>query len=1082
MISHRGSLPLIKWLQRASGFRSLTVISISTALTMAATSVWAQQKHVVKRVEESTQNAAGQTYKAAGHTTSAARQRAFGPRTAASHRAGKVLAENPIPVITVSAASYEGVAVSPGSIVAAFGDAMTRDSDFAVDDDPSQTGTQLPTLLRGVTVRVNGRLSSLYSVGPAQINFVIPPETAPGTAEVVIEGNNGVISRGVVQVTSVVPAMFTANADGVGAPAANLIRIKPNGEQIFESVTEADPLSPDLRKAKSIDLGPDGEQVFLALFVSGVRLASQGTVTVLVGGNLLVPTFVGPQPDFPGVDQINVLIPRGMIGSGVVQVSVSVDEFSTSNLTEIEIGFRPGTAPPQVTIPDGQMGLAGNPMIINGSGFYPNMVDNKVTINGLSADVMEPVAGGIKIMVPYAVQSGKVSVRTPLGEGVSPNDLRIRTSISGIIQNTEGKPIPGVRIKLEDLAANKEVMTSNDGSFVLADVPTGHQVITVDPGGVPVNPPYPKDTKKPFVTADRDNNLVPIFLQQATGPGVPLGGNGGSGLTYGGKTVKPESARTITGNAGIGGGLAASVILEIEGFKLEVQDQTKVKFPNGETSGMINLTPVKNAKAPVNLPLDYFSSAIVQITPFGVELDPGAKLTFPNTDGFPAGAQAILFRYDSDAGVFVKEDAKANVTADGKFIETEQGAIKKTSLYFAAVKQLTTTVTGRVVENSDGRTPVAKATVAFRGQSVLTDASGSFTLRYVPVKTGEAITVEASVLRASGRVDRAKSSPPVAAVISKITKLLLPIRMPLIENRPPTILVQDKIEVEEGSGLLSVPLSVTDPDKGQTVTANLETAPPFVTLTETPAVNAATAYTLRILPDFGMAGDYAIVIKATDSLGDMAEVQIQLTVKPVNRAPSAKDVSLIMDEDNEAKITVEATDPDGDKIVRYTAVTKPANGVLTGDFPSLTYRPNLNFFGTDQFTYKVNDGRLDGNIAVVNITIRSVNDKPVLSVVGPQSIKVGDRLSFAVSASDVDGNTGLSISASALPAGATFTLTPDGTAGQFVWTPTAAQIGEFRLTFNVADSGTPSLDDTKDVIITVAAAPAAPATPTALIR
>lgn len=1027
--------------------RSLTVISISAAFAIAATDISAQQINEKK-----------QSKPFAKHT--------YAARGAATNPTARVFVENPVPVTTVSAASYEGVAVAPGSIAAAFGDGMTLRAMNADDADPSQPGIQLPTTLFNTTVRVNGRLAGLLSIGPSQINFVVPPETEGGTAQVEITGEQGVVSRGTVQVTNVVPAIFTANADGIGVPAATLIRVSPEGKQTFETITEPDPTLPELRKTKSIDLGPDGEKVFLSLFVSGVRLASKNSVKVLVGGFELTPTFVGSQPDFAGLDQINVPIPRELIGAGIVQLSISVDEFSTSNATEIEIGFRPGTAPPQLqTITDGQMGLAGSPMIIKGSGFFPTPGDNQVMINGLKADSMELANGGLKIMVPYAVQSGKVSVRTPLGEGVSPNDLRIRTSISGVIQNTEGKPIPGVNIKLEDSTLDIHTKTNTDGSFVLADVPPGSRFISIDPSGVPVNPPYPKDLRKPKVMADRDNNLFPISLQQTTGPGAVVGNGGGSSLTYGGKSLKRESAVIINGNGDAAiGAVAAPVVLEIENFKLEVQDQTKVKFPDGATTGMITLTPVKNSKAPVNLPLDYFSSAIVQITPFDVELTPGAKLTFPNTDNFPAGADAILFRYDSEAGVFVKEDAKAAVTADGRFIETEQGAIKKTSLYFAAVKQLTTTITGKVVEASDGK-PITKATVTFKGQNAQTDATGAFVLRYVPVKTGELVTVEASVLRASGRVDRTKSSPAVAALIGKITSLRLPIKMPVIENRPPTILVQDKIEVEEGS-VATVPLSVSDPDKGQTATAALETAPSFVTLVGAPVAGGGTSYSLRIQPDFGQLGNYAVVIKATDSLGDTAEVEILLTVKPMNRPPSANNISLIMDEDGELKISLDATDPDGDKNLRYVLVGKPVNGTLIGEFPTLVYKPNANFFGGDQFSFKVNDGKLDGNTAVVAITIRPVNDAPILSVPGPISVKVGEPVTFAVSAADVDGSLGMAISSSTLPPGATFTLTSDGTAGQFLWTPTVA--GEYRITFNVSDSGTPALEDTESVLITVA--------------
>src|SRR5262249_18616779 len=44
---------------------------------------------------------------------------------------------------------------------------------------------------------------------------------------------------------------------------------------------------------------------------------------------------------------------------------------------------------------------------------------------------------------------------------------------------------------------------------------------------------------------------------------------------------------------------------------------------------------------------------------------------------------------------------------------------------------------------------------------------------------------------------------------------------------------------------------------------------------------------------------------------------------------------------------------------------------------SFTYTPALNYFGADSFTYKVNDGALDSNVATVSITVTAVNDAPV---------------------------------------------------------------------------------------------------------
>jgi VCBS repeat-containing protein len=50
---------------------------------------------------------------------------------------------------------------------------------------------------------------------------------------------------------------------------------------------------------------------------------------------------------------------------------------------------------------------------------------------------------------------------------------------------------------------------------------------------------------------------------------------------------------------------------------------------------------------------------------------------------------------------------------------------------------------------------------------------------------------------------------------------------------------------------------------------------------------------------------------------------------------------------------------------------------LSGTAPNLTYAPNLNFNGSDSFTFKVNDGTVDSSVATVSITVNPVNDPPV---------------------------------------------------------------------------------------------------------
>jgi uncharacterized protein (TIGR03437 family) len=106
--------------------------------------------------------------------------------------------------------------------------------------------TPLPTTLAGSTVRVRDsanveRLAPLFFVSPFQINFLIPPGTAPGEALVSVLNSAGVLSLNSIQVAArVAPGLFAANANGQGIAAALALRIKANGALTYEDIARFD--------------------------------------------------------------------------------------------------------------------------------------------------------------------------------------------------------------------------------------------------------------------------------------------------------------------------------------------------------------------------------------------------------------------------------------------------------------------------------------------------------------------------------------------------------------------------------------------------------------------------------------------------------------------------------------------------------------------------------------------------------------------------------------------------------------------------------------------------------------------------
>ena len=223
---------------------------------------------------------------------------------------------------TVSAASYaNSQPVAAESIVSVFGaNLATRDQ--AVKQLP------LPTELAGTSVKVRDslgieRLAQLFYVGKLQVNYEIPAGTATGFATVTITNGNGEIFTSAVNITSVTPGLFAANQNGSGAAAASILYFR-NGTSRYESNFACDTNGQNCT-ARQIDLNA-ADEVFLELYGTGIRNNSRLTnVTATVGGVTVPVLYANKQPDFIGLDQVNIQLPKMLVGRGEVDVVLTVD-------------------------------------------------------------------------------------------------------------------------------------------------------------------------------------------------------------------------------------------------------------------------------------------------------------------------------------------------------------------------------------------------------------------------------------------------------------------------------------------------------------------------------------------------------------------------------------------------------------------------------------------------------------------------------------------------------------------------------------------------------------------------------------
>ena len=145
------------------------------------------------------------------------------------------------------------------------------------------------------------------------------------------------------------------------------------------------------------------------------------------------------------------------------------------------------------------------------------------------------------------------------------------------------------------------------------------------------------------------------------------------------------------------------------------------------------------------------------------------------------------------------------------------------------------------------------------------------------------------------------------------------------------------------------------------------------------ALNDNGSFSYSPNPDFNGADSFTY--KANDGYDNSNIATVSITINPVNDAPVAFDNSYSVNENIVLNVIAPGVlgndnDLEGDTL-NAVLVDSTTNGILAlnGD-GSFNYTPDLDFNGTDSFTYKANDGYVDSGEATVTITVNSVNEPP----------------------------------------------------------------------------------------------------------
>ena len=227
------------------------------------------------------------------------------------------------PMAAVNSADFRAGGLAPDSLASLFGTDLAVRTEVASD-------VPLPFELSGTTVTVNGVRAQLVFVSPGQINFVVPANTVPGLATLVVSTPTGTYSVTSAQIVASLPAIFTKDNSGKGE--ANALSTT-DGVRFLTS---------------PFDVLVNGRPNVLVLFGTGFRRAQAANpndgdgvaeaVTATIGGQPARVLFAGAQGGFSGLDQINVELPAALAGGSrrFVDVVLSVNG-DTANRVTIEI-------------------------------------------------------------------------------------------------------------------------------------------------------------------------------------------------------------------------------------------------------------------------------------------------------------------------------------------------------------------------------------------------------------------------------------------------------------------------------------------------------------------------------------------------------------------------------------------------------------------------------------------------------------------------------------------------------------------------------------------------------------------------
>lgn len=258
-------------------------------------------------------------------------------------------------------------------------------------------------------------------------------------------------------------------------------------------------------------------------------------------------------------------------------------------------------------------------------------------------------------------------------------------------------------------------------------------------------------------------------------------------------------------------------------------------------------------------------------------------------------------------------------------------------------------------------------------------------------------------------------------------------------------------------------LSITNPATGLLANDSDADGDPLVASLVDNVLNGSLALnpdgTFDYTPDPDFFGSDSFTYSVADGSSVSQPVAVFISVAAVNDDPLGETDAYAIAEDQVLSITdisngVLANDSDVDnQLLTASLIDNVSNGALAFNSDgTFDYTPNVNFNGTDSFSYALSDGTTTTSPIVVDITIMAANDAPTAvadayATTSDMALSIAALAGVLANDSDIDGDA-LTATIDTDVSNGTLVLNSDGS---FDYTPNAGFSGTDGFTYTASD-------------------------------